>query len=54
MSNRSPERLPRREITSGEIVVGLAWIVFYVALIASGWARDALMLLAERAPSGQF
>ena len=42
------------EATSGEILVGLAWVVLYIALIASGWARDELILLADRGLPGLF
>jgi hypothetical protein len=54
MRRQSTEHWSRSEVTSGEIVVGLAWVVFYIALIASGWARDAMVLLAERTPSELF
>lgn len=54
MRRKSTEQSSRHEVTSGEIIVGLAWVVFYVVLVASGWARDAIVLLAERAPSELF
>ena len=54
MRRKFTEQSLRPEVTSGEIIVGLAWVVFYVVLVASGWARDAIVLLAERAPSELF
>jgi hypothetical protein len=42
------------EATSGEILVGLAWIVLYISLIASGWARHESVMLVERSLSGLF
>jgi hypothetical protein len=49
MAQKLIARRPRRdEVGAGEILVGLAWTVFYIALIASDWVRDELMLVAER------
>jgi hypothetical protein len=42
------------EATSGEILVGLAWAVLYISLIASGWARDESVMLVERSLPGLF
>lgn len=47
-------RPPHNEATSGEIFVGLAWAVLYISLIASGWARDELVMLVERSLPGLF
>jgi hypothetical protein len=50
MSRKSPQY----SVTSGEILVGLAWVVAYILLIASGLAQDAMLLLAGRTPSELF
>ena len=54
MRRKFTEQSLRPEVTSGEIIVGLAWVVLYIVLVASDWARDAIVLLAERAPSELF
>ena len=54
MRRKSTEQSSRPEVSSGEIIVGLAWVVLYIVLVASDWARDAIVLLAERAPSELF
>jgi hypothetical protein len=53
MRRKSKEQWSRAE-ASGEIVVGFAWVVFYIALVGWGWTRDAMVLLAERGPTGLF
>jgi len=54
MPRKSTERPPRHSVTSGEILVGLAWMLLFIALIASGLDRNSTVLLAERVPSGFF
>jgi hypothetical protein len=49
MSCKSIESRPRYDdVTGGEILVGVAWLALYIAMIVSDWAGDALMLLAHR------
>jgi len=52
MRGKSREHWSRSKASSGEIVIGVAWVVFYIALVGWGWTRDAMALLAERGPSG--
>ena len=55
MSRKSLTYLRQQgEATAGEILVGITWGVLYVALIAFGLGRDALVLLAERGLSAVF
>jgi hypothetical protein len=54
MRRKSKEQWSRAEASAGEIVVGFAWVVFYIALVGWGWTRDAMVLLAERGPTGLF
>jgi hypothetical protein len=55
MARKMIARRPRYdEATSGEILVGLAWAVLYIALIASGWVRDELTMLVDRGLPGVF
>jgi len=53
MAHKLIARRPRHdEVSAGEILVGLAWTVLYIALITFGWARDALIQFAERSLPG--
>ena len=55
MAHKLIGRRPRHdEVTAGEILVGLVWAVLYIAMIASGWARDELIMLVERGLPGLF
>jgi len=54
MSDQSRGRKPHRDVSSGEILIGLAWLAFYGAMIATGWAHDAVALVARLAPAKPF
>jgi hypothetical protein len=54
MSDQSRGRKPYRDVTSGEILIGLTWLVFYGVMIASGWAHDAMALVASLASAKPF
>ena len=47
-------RKPVGKISSGEVVVGLAWLAIYCVIILTGFWRDAGPLLAAMDRSGVF
>ncbi len=54
MRRKSTERPERHEVIPHEIIVGGAWAVLYVVMVAGGLARDAVVLLAERGSTALF
>ncbi|HZT25945.1 MAG TPA: hypothetical protein VFA57_09610 [Pseudolabrys sp.] len=43
-----------RDVTAGEIVVALCWLLLVAALVATPWVRDAIALVATQVPPGML